>query len=378
MRKAIYLILFMGGLISCSEKIDLLGDYQETAVVYGLLDHADSMHYVKITRAFIGPGSAVDIAQIPDSSYFDQVNATVSEFVNGIQTRVWILKDTIITDKNTNGAFYAPEQKVYYFKTLPTGPNETQQGNPSTLNASLNKDATYKLTVDIDNGKFVVNGNTDLVHGLSSPSNSQNFTFKFASNPGEYLSPGVAAVNTFGNSYVVNTSLHVIYNEYIGVNKTENSFDWTLGETSILPGESRTFTAYGETFYQLVKKSVTNDPAITRRTFEGIEFTITGGHEELYNYMIVNAPSSSLSQSKPSYTNLTVNNNKRVIGLFSSRQTLKFYRPFFTNAAQAYIRAIDKKSTRELCQGPITGLLMFCSNHPGDNVVGSAESYACQ
>jgi len=177
MRKAIYLILFMGGLISCSEKIDLLGDYQETAVVYGLLDHADSMHYVKITRAFIGPGSAVDIAQIPDSSYFDQVNATVSEFVNGIQTRVWILKDTIITDKNTNGAFYAPEQKVYYFKTLPTGPNETQQGNPSTLNASLNKDATYKLTVDIDNGKFVVNGNTDLVHGLSSPSNSQNFTF---------------------------------------------------------------------------------------------------------------------------------------------------------------------------------------------------------
>lgn len=378
MRKAIYLILFMGGLISCSEKIDLLGDYQETAVVYGLLDHADSLHYVKITRAFIGPGSAVDLAQIPDSSYFDQVDATVTEFVNGIQTRVWILKDTIITDKNTNGAFYAPEQKVYYFKTLPSGPNETQQGNPSTLNASLNKDATYKLTVDIDNGKFVVNGNTDLVHGLSSPSNSQNFTFKFASNPGEYLSPGVAAVNTFGNSYVVNTSLRVIYNEYIGVNKTENSFDWTLGETSILPGESRTFTAYGETFYQLVKKSVTNDPAITRRTFEGIEFTITGGHEELYNYMIVNAPSSSLSQSKPSYTNLTVNNNKRVIGLFSSRQTLKFYRPFFTNAAQAYIRAIDKKSTRELCQGPITGLLMFCSNHPGDNVVGSAESYACQ
>ena len=242
----------------------------------------------------------------------------------------------------------------------------------------MNKDATYKLTVEIDNGKFVVNGNTDLVHGLSSPSNSQNFTFKFASNPGEYLSPGVAAVNTFGNSYVVNTSLRVIYNEYIGVNKTVNSFDWTLGETSILPGESRTFTAYGETFYQLVKKSVTNDPAITRRTFEGIEFTITGGHEELYNYMIVNAPSSSLSQSKPSYTNLTVNNNKRVIGLFSSRQTLKFYRPFFTNAAQAYIRAIDKKSTRELCQGPITGLLMFCSNHPGDNVVGSAESYACQ
>ena len=127
-----------------------------------------------------------------------------------------------------------------------------------------------------------------------------------------------------------------------------------------------------------MKKAVTPDPAITRRTFEGVQFTITGGSEVLYNYMVVNAPSSSLSQSKPTYTNLTVTNGKGVVGIFSSRQTLRFYRSFFTNAAQAYIRAIDKKSTRELCLGPITGLLLFCSNHPGDNVVGSEESYACQ
>jgi hypothetical protein len=350
----ILFLLGLFGLSSCNEKIDLLGDYQETA------------------------GSAVDLAQISDSSYFDQVNATVTEFIGGVATRTWALKDTLVMNKEINGAFYGPEQKVYYFKTLPTGPNEVQQGPPNSLNSSLNKDATYKLDIDIDNGKFNVLGETDLVNGLTSPANSQNFTFKFANNPGSYVSAGVAAVNTFGNAYVVNTSLKVIYNEYIGANKTVSSFDWKLGESSILPGESRTFTAYGETFYTLMKNDVTADPSITRRTFEGIEFTITGGHEELYNYMVVNAPSSSLSQSKPSYTNLTVTNGKRVVGIFSSRQTLKFYRPFYTNAAQAYIRAIDKKSTRELCQGPITGLLLFCSNHPGDNVVGAEESYACQ
>jgi hypothetical protein len=378
MRKLIVFLSLIIGLSSCNEKIDLLGDYQETAVVYGLLDHADSLHFIKITRAFIGPGSAVDLAHIPDSSYFNQVDATVTEYIGGVATRAWELRDTIVTNKELNGAFYGPEQKVYYFKTLPTGPNEVQQGSPTALTSSLNKDATYKLSIDIDNGKFLVLGETELVHGLTSPSNSQNFTFKFANNPGSYVSAGVAAVNTFGNAFVVNSSLKVIYNEYVGVNKTVNSFDWKLGESSILPGESRTFTAYGETFYTLMKNDVSVDPTITRRTFEGIEFTITGGHEELYNYMVVNAPSSSLSQSKPSYTNLTVTNGKRVVGIFSSRQTLKFYRPFFTNAAQAYIRAIDKKSTRELCQGPLTGLLLFCSNHPGDNVVGAEESYACQ
>lgn len=378
MIKRLLVLLLLISLFSCNEKVDLIGDYKETAVVYGLLDHADSLHYIKITRAFIGPGSAVDIAQNEDSSYFQQVEARVTEVVGGTITRTWLLDDTIVTNKDINGAFYAPEQKVYYFKTLPTGPNEVQQTSANPLMSSLNKDATYKLNIKIDNGKFEVNGETELVRGLTSPSNTQNFTFKFANNPGEYLSQGVAAVNTFGNSFVVNAAVDVYFNEYIGVNKSTKSFQWKLGETNIIPGESRTFTAYGETFYTLMKKAVTPDPAITRRTFEGVQFTITGGSEALYNYMVVNAPSSSLSQSKPTYTNLTVTNGKGVVGIFSSRQTLRFYRSFFTNAAQAYIRAIDKKSTRELCLGPITGLLLFCSNHPGDNVVGSEESYACQ
>ena len=174
MRKiALYFILALG-ITSCNDKIDLIGDYQETAVVYGLLDHADSLHFIKITRAFIGPGSAVDLAQIDDSSYFNQVDATVTEVVAGVETRTWILRDTIVTNKDINGAFYAPAQKVFYFKTLPTGVNEVQQGSPSALTSSLNKDATYKLHIDIDNGKFQVNGVTNLVHGITSPSNSQN------------------------------------------------------------------------------------------------------------------------------------------------------------------------------------------------------------
>jgi hypothetical protein len=106
--------------------------------------------------------------------------------------------------------------------------------------------------------------------------------------------------------------------------------------------------------------------------------TITGGAEEFYNYITVNKPSSGLAQSKPSYTNLSVTNGKRVVGIFSSRQTLKIFKPFYTSPQQAYIRAIDKKSTRELCQGPITGTYLFCSNHPGDNIVNQEESYACQ
>ena len=361
---------------SCSEKIDLIGNFQETAVIYGLLDQADTLHYIKITHAFIGPGDAMQIAQIADSSYFDQVDATITEELNGSVTRTWQLKDTLIQDKNTNGVFYGPIQKVYYFKTLATGQNEVQVISPNPNETSLNKDAIYKLKVILNNGEFEVNGETELASGLTTTASSQNFTFKFSDNPGEYVSSSVAASST-GNCFVVNTKLEIQYNEYIGNNKTLKSFDWNLGEVDVVPNSSRTFVALGETFYDLMISKVVTNPQITRRTFNGIRITLVGGAEELYNYMVVNKPSSTLAQTKPSYTNLSVSNGKRVVGIFSSRQTISSFKPFFVGAGQAYLRAIDKKSTKELCTGPITGLLLFCSDHPGDNVLNQEEPYAC-
>jgi hypothetical protein len=377
----IYLSILVTFLTSCSEEVNLAGDFKETAVVYGLLDHADSLHFVKITRAFIGPGNALEIAQIPDSSYFDNVELTVSEYLGGALQRTWLLQDTIVTNKDVDGAFYAPEQKVYYFKTLPTvissmGVPGTVQTSPNPLLTSLKPGCTYKMKAKINDGAFEVNGETELVNGLTTSASSQNFTFKFADDPAEYISTGVGVGST-GNAYIVNAQLDVFFNEHIGNNFTTKSFNWQLGENDVLPSTSTTFTALGKTFYELMERNVTDDPSIDKRTFNGISVTITGGAEELYNYMVVNKPTSSLAQSKPTYTNLSVTNDKRVVGIFSSRQTLKVFKPFFVSPALAYIRAIDKKSTRELCIGPITGPLLFCSDHPGDNIVNQQESFAC-
>lgn len=378
MKSLLTLFVALAFLASCNEKIDFQGAFKETVVVYGLLDQADSLHYIKVNRAFIGPGNALDIAQIPDSNYFEDVEVTVSEYLDGNLNRTWILRDTVVSTKDTNGIFYAPEEKVYYFKTLPTGLNESIQVSNDPQQSSLNRFAVYKLAVVVDGGKYTVNGETELVRGITSPATSQNFSFKFADDPAEYISTGVTASNT-GTSYIINTNLAIEFYEYEGVNNSIKSFNWLLGEADVLPNSSKTFTALGGTFYDLIKSNATDDnPSIDKRTFKGIWITITGGAEELYNYMVVNRPSSTIAQSKPSYTNLTVNNEGNVVGIFSSRQTLRVYKPFYTSPQQAFIRAIDKRSTRELCQGPITGTLFFCSNHPGDNVVNQEEAFACQ
>ena len=379
-KKYLCFIFISLGLIvlnSCNEKIKLIGDFVETAVVYGLLDQADSMHYIKINRAFIGPGNALEIAQIADSSYFTNVDATISEYLNGNLTRSWLLRDTILDNKDPNGVFYAPEQKVYYFKTMPTGFNGVIQTSTNPQMNSLNPQAIYKIDIVINNGAFSVSGETELVRGITSAAATQNFNFKFADNPGEYTSTGITVSST-GNSYVLNTQLNMAFYEWEGNTFSEKSFFWKLGEADVLPSSSKIFTANGETFYDLMKSNCNDTLTITKRTFQGVTIKITGGAEELYNFIAVNKPSSGLAQSKPTYTNLTATNGKRVIGIFSSRQTVEIYHPFYVSPQQSYLRALDKKSTRELCQGPITGLYLFCSNHPGDNVVNQEESYACQ
>jgi hypothetical protein len=373
----IFISLVLIVLNSCNEKIKLIGDFVETAVVYGLLDQADSLHYIKINRAFIGPGNALEIAQIADSSYFTNVEATISEYLNGNLTRSWLLRDTILDNKDPNGVFYAPEQKVYYFKTMPTGFNGVIQTSTNPQMSSLNPQANYKIDIVINNGAFSVSGETELVRGITSAAATQNFNFKFANNPGEYTSTGVTVSST-GNSYVLNTQLKMAFYEWEGNTYSEKSFFWKLGEADVLPSSSKIFTANGETFYDLMQSNCTENSSISKRTFKGVTIKITGGAEELYNFIAVNKPSSGLAQSKPTYTNLTATNGKRVIGIFSSRQTVEIYHPFYVSPQQSYLRALDKKSTRELCQGPITGLYLFCSNHPGDNVVNQEESYACQ
>jgi hypothetical protein len=130
----------------------------------------------------------------------------------------------------------------------------------------------------------------------------------------------------------------------------------------------------GKSFYELMRDHCnTADANINKRRMKSIKIIVTGGAEELYNYMTVNKPASSLAQSKPTYTNLKVSEGHRVIGIFSSRLTFTTEK-FYINPSNTSLRMMDTKTVVELCTGPITGNLFFCSHHPADN----GQSYACQ
>jgi hypothetical protein len=376
----ISMILIGAGFTSCNEKIKLSGEFEETAVVYGLLDQADSVHYIKITRAFIGNGNSnsFDIAQIPDSNYFDHtyMEVTIEELKsNGATGRTWVLDTVTVPNKDQNGVFYAPDQRLYYFNT---GANDN-----ATINASqepLLEGATYKLKIVVNKGlakEFEVTAQTGIVTGIGTTTDAPTFRFQFAKNSqvtGLYNNPAIGVVT--GNSSVINTSLTVTYKEYHGADSSYKSFDWNLGEYEVdQAGSSMSVGTNGQSFFELVAASCsTSDPSVFKRNLEGITVKVVGGGEEFYNYMLVNQPSSSLAQSKPTYTNLTATGEHPVVGIFSSRFTHEVYHPYVDPAAQNY-RCIDQNSAFELCAGPITGIYLFCSNHAFD--ISQNKPWAC-
>ncbi|MBL4862348.1 MAG: hypothetical protein JKY09_04955 [Crocinitomicaceae bacterium] len=360
---AIFALLMLGtSLQSCKEDIELIGEFKETAVIYGILDQADSVHLIKITRAFIGPGNSLDFAQIPDSSYFDNVVATITEKVSGTIQRTWTLNDTTITNKDTDGIFYAPEQKLYVFNT-PSG-------------APLLTNATYELHVNVNNGEFEVTGETKLVSGIYTNKDSPTTHLQFSKNtPPEFKNEIFKVYHT--NAFRLNTTLEIAYYEFVGTDSTVKTFNWTLGERDVVPGSAlsfESFTANGQTFYELVANSCsTSDPAVDKRNFKSITIKVVGAAEDLYNYILVNQPSSSLAQNKPTFTNLESTNDRTVIGVFSSRQTHEVKLDFI--GTNQNIRCIDRKTTEQLCIGPITGAFLFCSQHSLD--IAQTFPFAC-
>ncbi len=351
------LIVSLFSFYSCKEDIVLTGEQKETAIIYCLLDQSEDVHYVKINRAFIGPGNALDFAQIPDSNYFEHVDAYIYEYVGNNPTKTWYLNDTILTNKSTSGIFYSPEEKLYYFK------------------GDLNIDATYKLKVIINKGlanEFEINGETELIKGLESGQPLTNYSpLKFINSNNQYISAAITTTSTgTGTSAIVSASLGIKIYEYYGNTLHDSVYiDWFAAESEVSKNEKFSAPLLGQTFYEKIKESVTNDPLITKRQIQEITLKLTGGSEDLKDYINANKPSNSLAQTKPSFTNLTITNDKNVVGIFSSRCTVKIEKLISSS-----FRVLDLNSTKELCTGSITGQLFFCSQRNDD----SQQTFSCQ
>lgn len=343
-------------LTSCKTDFSVNGEYQKTAIVNAIIDYNDTLHYIKINKTFLGDGNAFDFAAIPDSSYFSSVEGTVKEVINGTVNRTFILRDTILSNKDQNGVFYAPEQRLYYFYTAP--------------NEKLNKDALLRLNLNLDNGDNIVTSETELISGLSieSPNNVTPLALAEAlvENNTDYLKPSISFKTGTDAQYF---DLRIIfrYNEFEGANVTIKEFEWKVADIAkdqlaVSPNYQASIVLNGRNFYEQVAAKIAIDPSVTKRTVHSLDFILTGASQDLVNYIAVNQPTSALAQSKPAFTNLSGG-----LGIFTSRSKVVRTRLNGEQNGPATIRILNQNTTRQLCQGQITtNELMFCSPIPED------------
>ena len=297
---------------SCSTEVDLYSDYKDITVVYGLLDYSKDTKFIKINKAFLGPGNALDIALIDDScNYPGKLNCRIiesrasAEGSTYTQTRV-LNVDTITVHNKQLGIFYAPDQLVYY---------TTDRINPN------NSRYKYMYTLEIDRGDTILTASSAVVGG-------ERFAIPQAIMSFSTVTPsGTLKWTECPNAVVYDASVEFRYVEVWNGNDTvPRSINMEMGYyplSSLLYEFGNYSLSYpNASFYDKLKRSMGADTLnsnVERLVFEpSLTIKISAGGVELYNFISVNGPSSSIVQSIPEYSN--VNGG---YGVFSSRTTIQ-------------------------------------------------------
>ena len=283
---------------ACSTDVDLYAEYKDITVVYGLLDSGVDTNFVKINKAFLGPGNALQFAQIADSNNYPfKLNAKLVEYrasVNGTnyqQTDEFFLDTITIHDKEP-GVFYAPDQLVYY---------TTHRIRPQ------NNQYKYRYQLQIDRGDTIITSTTDIVGGGSF--NLLQAALNFSSTAGN----GTLSWMECPNAAIYEA---VIKFHFIEVSEDHDStlrvMTWALGShpEHELTNDNGVYSIpfKASLFFYNIASFLGADTLknVQRLIYEpSLDVSISAGGDELYNFITVNGPSNSIVQSLPEYTNVS-------------------------------------------------------------------------
>lgn len=324
----------------CSTELDVTADWEDITVVYGLIDAGDSLHFVKVDKAFLGEGDALVLAQVRDSSEYDNIGITLDQLdENRNLVRTWTLRDTTLEQEA--GSSFAPRQTVYYFKATDLKTDSTNY----RLNISIDEDLPTAKTVSAE---------TPLLGDIFVTFPAQTFPVALA-NRVEYREQRIRWLS-LPNAVNYDLSMIIPIEETAdgGNTITTRELVWQLGalETEDADGgRELEFEIQGEEFYRFIEGQLDHVPGLQRKVPDGeVTLVIWAGGEELSTYIQVANPSSSLIQDRPEYTNV-----ENGFGIFSTR------------TRQTFVRVVDKDSWDEMISGLVGGLtadLGFC--HPTD------------
>ncbi len=303
MKKIIALLFVFGLLInSCSTDFDLTSNWKDITVVYGLLDKDANFNYIRIEKAFLDPTtSALTIARIPDSLYYDSLTVNLLEFNNGNLSNTIPLEringDAIGLTKDSG--LFASTPNILYRTDHPIDPAKH-----------------YKITITKADNQAMVTAETNIVDDLkiTKPIGTQKISFF----PGyKYTMEWKSATN--GKMYDLVLRFH--YKEYLsnGTFVKDTAVDWVLFRNKLSSGiagnDDMSFSIVSNDFYAYVSSVIPQNPNVYRVAGK-VDLLFSVGGDVFYNYYQINLAQTGLTQGQalPQYTNV-----ENGTGIFSSR-----------------------------------------------------------
>jgi hypothetical protein len=299
LKHGILFLLLFPILFSCNKELNVNADWEDVTVVYSLLDQGDSVHYLKITKAFLGPGNALEFAKIPDSSnYPDKLDVRIDEYNGSLFLRSFSCDTITIHDKEAgDSVFYYPDQLMYF------------------ATANLHQNFTYKLYVKNKQTNKEITSQTTLVHDFTIEKPTDFLAVNFIpGNKNEVLF--YSAVG--GKRYQVVLRFHYLESLKADTSqKTARYVDWVLfpgiRSLNVTGGEKMDYFYACDGFYSSLGAQIPVDPTLNRAA-RHVDFIFSVASEDLNTYMEVTEPSNSIVQERPTFSNIS-----NGIGLFASR-----------------------------------------------------------
>jgi hypothetical protein len=293
---------------ACSTDFELNGEWKETMVVYGLLDQAQPKQYIKINKAFLGEGNALDYAQIKDSVQFtNALSVTLKRIKNGSEIASYTLSPDNTIPKDA-GVFYSADQANAIYSFASTGAS------------TLNEDSQYKLIIRNNETGNEVTSQTSLVSdfgNLTKPSIGASVASLVVAGSATDTYPYSVTFNSAANARIYQVVIRLLYTDSTTTGTSNDSIDWILSsqETAKLDGgQLMDFTFKGQDYMKYLGSTMNDYPGLISRTPGKFKIVVIGAADELNTFINVNKPSTSIIQEKPEYTNIT-----NGLGIFSAR-----------------------------------------------------------
>jgi hypothetical protein len=315
------LALFVGFLTACSTDVDVNAPWKEQTIVTCLVDPNQAVHYIRIHKAYLDPNrNALVVAAIRDSLYHDPS-----------RTKVWIeiWKNGVLRDSlactpmdsvlNGGGGIFPDTLRLYRFSSPLVG------GLPR-----LDSSAEHRLRILTPAGQslsaslFPIGRNNSLPGGLPPGGNlPPNFGgLNWSANQGHQV-----AFTLPVNTSRYNFSIRAYYDEWCADSVPPGppphpdtpglrlrSIEWPITTNGLNPGLGLITRVFGKNLFSLLNASLAKEPR-THRRLRGTLFHFYWLDEPFGTYLEVTNSSPSMSDVKPTFTNVT-----NGLGLFAGRR----------------------------------------------------------